>query len=97
MSTGIFHLQNRGETDIFGAYYDEGRITRELDPDPVWSALDNKLFAGYQQISDQTGNFAAKKKKPLEKQKPHEICHFETASVVFFPRHSNSNAPGCLT
>lgn len=29
----------KAEVEIFGAHYDEGRITRRTDPDPVWALL----------------------------------------------------------
>lgn len=37
-------------TGIFASHYDEGRITRILDPDPVWASLAERSIARYQEI-----------------------------------------------
>ncbi|XP_063432965.1 uncharacterized protein LOC134715037 [Mytilus trossulus] len=41
--------------DIFGCHYDEGRITRCTDPDPVWAMLAQKSIARYRQLESDTG------------------------------------------
>ncbi|XP_077989363.1 N-methyl-L-tryptophan oxidase-like [Glandiceps talaboti] len=40
---------------IFGAHYDEGRITRSLDPDPIWAELGQRSIARYRDLEQRTG------------------------------------------
>nr|XP_006823771.1 PREDICTED: uncharacterized protein LOC100372742 [Saccoglossus kowalevskii] len=46
--------EKHGRT-IFGAHYDEGRITRTLDPNPIWGVLANRSIARYRDIEKRTG------------------------------------------
>ena len=48
-------LQDRSSRDILGAYYDEGRITRVLDPDLTWARLAQRSIGRYRQIEQQSG------------------------------------------
>lgn len=40
---------------VFGSHYDEGRITRSLDPDPFWSRVSRASIARYGEIEAQSG------------------------------------------
>lgn len=40
---------------VFASHYDEARITRTIDPDPVWALLANRSIARYGEIEDQSG------------------------------------------
>jgi sarcosine oxidase len=40
---------------IFGSHYDEGRITRILDPDPIWARLAERSLGRYRDIEAQSG------------------------------------------
>lgn len=40
---------------IFGSHYDEGRITRILDPDPIWAQLAQRSLHRYRDIETQSG------------------------------------------
>ncbi len=40
---------------VFGSHYDEGRITRKLDVDPVWSALASASIDRYRNIENRSG------------------------------------------
>jgi sarcosine oxidase len=40
---------------VFGSHYDEGRITRTIDPDPVWALLANRSIARYGDIARDSG------------------------------------------
>lgn len=40
---------------VFASHYDEGRITRALDPSPFWSRVSRASIARYQQIAMQSG------------------------------------------
>lgn len=40
---------------IFGSHYDEGRITRILDPDPIWARLAQHSLGRYRDIEAQSG------------------------------------------
>ncbi len=40
---------------VFASYYDEARITRTVDPDPVWSKLAARSIAVYGEIEERTG------------------------------------------
>ncbi len=53
---GPVEPENRASHDgVFGSHYDEGRITRLLDPHPVWEALAAASIDRYAQIEAQTG------------------------------------------
>ncbi|KAK3096948.1 hypothetical protein FSP39_005057 [Pinctada imbricata] len=43
------------ERDIFGAHYDEGRITRRNDRDPIWSSLAEKSINRYRALEKDSG------------------------------------------
>lgn len=36
---------------VYGAHYDEGRITRRTDPDPIWAELASRSIRRYSEIS----------------------------------------------
>lgn len=40
---------------VFGSHYDEGRITRQLDADPFWSAVSMASIARYRAIETESG------------------------------------------
>lgn len=41
--------------DVFGSHYDEGRIYRILDPNPIWASLAARSVARYAEIQEQSG------------------------------------------
>mgnify|MGYP002388118845 CR=1 FL=1 len=41
--------------DVFGSHYDEGRIYRILDSDPIWARLAERSIARYAEIEEQSG------------------------------------------
>ena len=41
--------------DVFGSHYDEGRIYRILDADPIWARLAERSIARYAEIEAQSG------------------------------------------
>ncbi|WP_105370074.1 FAD-dependent oxidoreductase [Neorhizobium huautlense] len=40
---------------VFASHYDEARITRTIDQDPVWARLANRSIARYREISAESG------------------------------------------
>ncbi|WP_165218693.1 NAD(P)/FAD-dependent oxidoreductase [Affinirhizobium pseudoryzae] len=40
---------------VFASHYDEARITRTIDPDPVWALLANRSIARYGEIEQESG------------------------------------------
>ncbi|SFB48621.1 sarcosine oxidase [Rhizobium sp. NFR07] len=40
---------------VFASHYDEARITRTIDPNPVWARLANRSIARYRQIEAESG------------------------------------------
>lgn len=50
-------LQEYLEADVLGSHYDEGRITRETDADPIWATLAQRSIANYRNLETKTGNF----------------------------------------
>ena len=42
-------------TGVFGSHYDEGRITRTIDRDPVWARLASRSIARYRDIERESG------------------------------------------
>ncbi len=45
----------RTHRGVFASHYDEARITRTIDPDPVWARLANRSIARYGQIASDSG------------------------------------------
>jgi hypothetical protein len=51
-------LQERHITtgrEIFGAYYDMGRMTKSTDSDPVWAALAKRSVHRYRELEELSG------------------------------------------
>ena len=44
-----------GHRGVFGSHYDEGRITRSLDPDPFWSRVSRASISRYAGIEAESG------------------------------------------
>lgn len=40
---------------VFASHYDQGRITRIIDPDPVWALLGKRSLALYEELEAQSG------------------------------------------
>ena len=40
---------------VFASHYDQGRITRIIDPDPIWALLGKRSIAAYREIEAQSG------------------------------------------
>jgi sarcosine oxidase len=40
---------------VFASHYDEARITRTIDPDPIWARLANRSIARYRDIEEASG------------------------------------------
>lgn len=45
----------RAHDGVFASHYDEGRITRTIDPHPVWARLANRSIARYREIERESG------------------------------------------
>ncbi|MFB9951778.1 NAD(P)/FAD-dependent oxidoreductase [Rhizobium puerariae] len=45
----------RRHEGVFASHYDEARITRTIDPDPVWARLANRSIARYGDIAARSG------------------------------------------
>jgi Glycine/D-amino acid oxidases (deaminating) len=45
----------RSHTGVFASHYDEARITRTIDSDPVWARLANASIARYAEIEQESG------------------------------------------
>ncbi|MDQ0320951.1 sarcosine oxidase [Pararhizobium capsulatum DSM 1112] len=44
-----------GHDGVFASHYDNGRITRTIDPDPVWARLAHRSIERYGEIAEQGG------------------------------------------
>ncbi|MBP1852345.1 NAD(P)/FAD-dependent oxidoreductase [Rhizobium halophytocola] len=45
----------KSHAGVFASHYDEARITRTIDPDPVWAELANRSIARYGDIARESG------------------------------------------
>jgi len=45
----------KAHAGVFASHYDEGRITRTIDPDPNWATLANRSVARYRDIEARSG------------------------------------------
>jgi len=47
--------QRKTHEGVFASHYDEGRITRTIDPDRNWALLANRAIGRYREISRDSG------------------------------------------
>ena len=47
--------QRKTHEGVFASHYDEGRITRTIDPDPNWARLANRSIARYRELERESG------------------------------------------
>lgn len=47
--------ERKSHHGVFASHYDEGRITRTIDPDPVWAELARRSIGRYRDIEAATG------------------------------------------
>ncbi|TCL74977.1 FAD dependent oxidoreductase [Rhizobium sp. BK251] len=48
-------LDRKSHDGVFASHYDEGRITRTIDPDADWALLANRSIARYDEIARESG------------------------------------------
>jgi sarcosine oxidase len=48
-------VDKKTHTGVFASHYDEGRITRTIDPDRDWALLANRSIARYREIEQESG------------------------------------------
>ena len=52
----LYFLQkDKSQTDIHGAYCDEGRVTRVMASDPIWGTLAQRSIEHYREIENESG------------------------------------------
>lgn len=48
-------LQWKSHQGVFASHYDQGRITRIIDPDPIWGILGKRSLAAYASLEEESG------------------------------------------
>ena len=81
---------------VFSSHYDQGRITRVLDPNPLWARLASDAIAAYPQIEAESGIVFHHRAGCLRATDiPERIAEIDACAQDFAPAHERLGAAGC--
>jgi len=81
---------------VFASHYDQGRITRVLDPSPLWGALARESIARYPLIESASGvQFHHRAGCLRATDIPERIKEIDACAATFAPPHQRLDALGC--
>ncbi|MCY4147510.1 MAG: FAD-binding oxidoreductase [Chloroflexi bacterium] len=81
---------------VFASHYDQGRITRVLDPSPLWGQLARDSIAQYASIEAAGGiRFHHRAGCLRATDLPESIAQLDACAEQFAPPHSRLDAAGC--
>ncbi|MCY4465963.1 MAG: FAD-dependent oxidoreductase [Chloroflexi bacterium] len=81
---------------VFASHYDQGRITRVLDPSPLWGQLARDSIAEYAQIEAAGGILFHHRAGCLRATDlPERIAELDACAEQFSPPHRRLDAEGC--
>ena len=81
---------------VFASHYDQGRITRVLDPSPLWARLARESIAAYAQIESESGiafHHAVGCLRATDL--PERIAEIDACAERFNPPHARLDAESC--
>ena len=81
---------------VFASHYDQGRITRVLDPSPLWGQLARESIARYPIIEAASGlKFHHRVGCLRATDLPQRIVEVDACAAVYNPPHQRLDAAGC--
>ncbi len=81
---------------VFSSHYDQGRITRVLDPSPLWGKLARESIARYPHIESMSGlQFHHRAGCLRATDIPEHVLEIDACAARFKPPHQRLNAAGC--
>ena len=81
---------------VFASHYDQGRITRVLDPSPLWGQLARESIAQYAQIESASGiRFHHRAGCLRATDLPENTALLDACAEQFAPPHTRLEAAGC--
>ena len=91
-------LERKSHQGVFASHYDQGRITRVLDPSPIWGQLARESIKRYPKIEADSGvGFHHRAGCLRATDLPHVIAEVDECAVRFQPPHQRLDAAGCLS
>lgn len=83
-------------TGVFASHYDQGRITRVLDPSPLWGRLARESIARYPVIEMESGVVFHHRVGCLRATDIAErVADIDACAVAYQPPHERLDAAGC--
>lgn len=83
-------------TGVFASHYDQGRITRILDPSPLWGKLARESIARYAVIEAESGVIFHHRAGCLRATDIAErVAEVEACAAAYQPPHRRLDAAGC--
>ena len=83
-------------TGVFASHYDQGRITRILDPSPLWGQLARESIARYPVIEAESGVIFHHRAGCLRATDIAErVAEVEACAAAYQPPHRRLDAAGC--
>lgn len=83
-------------TGVFASHYDQGRITRVLDPSPLWGALARESIARYPLIESASAvRFHHRAGCLRATDIPERAKEIDVCAATFKPPHKRLDAAGC--
>ncbi len=83
-------------TGVFASHYDQGRITRILDPSPLWGKLARESIARYSDIEAESGVCFHHRVGCLRATDIAErVADIEACAAAYEPPHTRLDAAGC--
>ena len=81
---------------VFSSHYDQGRITRVLDPSPLWGKLARESIARYPLIESASGlQFHYRAGCLRATDIPERILEIDACAAQYEPPHQRLDAAGC--
>ena len=89
-------VNRKAHAGVFASHYDQGRITRVLDPSPLWGALARESIARYPLIEATSGvSFHHRAGCLRATDIPERIKEIDACAATFAPPHQRLDADSC--
>jgi len=89
-------LNRKTHEGVFASHYDQGRITRVLDPSPLWGQLARESIAQYPLIETASGARFHQRVGCLRATDiPERVAEIDACAAMFEPPHQRLDAAGC--
>lgn len=89
-------LNRKAHQGVFASHYDQGRITRVLDPSPLWGRLARESIARYPLIESASAvRFHHRAGCLRATDIPERVKEIDACAMTFKPPHQRLDAAGC--